>query len=374
MERNLTLDLNFQPYIYSHPLTKEQMIGQSVANDRVTIETFRKTWSDNIIATKKRFGSFKDRGLHDLLETQKHKPVIIAGSGSSLKLNAHLLKNRGDIALISCLHNYGFFEDQGIIPDAYISLDAQDVVVPEMANSGKESFEYYVEKSKDRNLLAVISSPPKLFDSWKGNVKLFNVPTPDPEIRKLTGSVGYHPDGIECPSCKLQKMEPDTAAVEPFAGLVSCGGNALGACMYVAKAVMGAGMVIFVGADFSFGYEKKFHAWDSEYDKKYAGLMQATDIFGMKVMTWPSYYNFKIWFELVATYYAPGFYVNCTEGGILGAYETGNIIAIQQMGFEDCLKRFHHYHTYPEINGKKLDFNVQDTFRNPDKGQECLLY
>jgi hypothetical protein len=101
----------------------------------------------------------------------------------------------------------------------------------------------------------------------------------------------------------------------------------------MAKAVLGCAALIFVGADFSFSYDHKFHPFDSPYDAKFEGVIPATDVFGNRVWTWPSYWGFKTWFEYIAmggNAGTPGTYINCTEGGILGSYPNGNIFPIRQ--------------------------------------------
>ncbi len=100
--------------------------------------------------------------------------------------------------------------------------------------------------------------------------------------------------------------------------------------MYIAKGILGCSTVGFIGADFSFSYKNKFHGWDSSYDSIMGACMRVTDVFGNSVKTWPSYNNFKGWFDWVAST-IPGIYVNCTEGGTFGAYKEGNIMAVRQM-------------------------------------------
>jgi hypothetical protein len=102
---------------------------------------------------------------------------------------------------------------------------------------------------------------------------------------------------------------------------------------------MGANPLVFVGADFSFSYTKKFHAWDSKYDKDIGRALRATDIYGNRVLTWQSYFNFKSFFDWLACT-VPGIYINCTEGGILGAYPEGNIMQIQQMELSRLVRMY----------------------------------
>jgi hypothetical protein len=146
-------------------------------------------------------------------------------------------------------------------------------------------------------------------------VFLFNAPIPDPEIMKLNDEFKFNT-------------------------YVSTGGNVLGACLYIAKAIMGANPIIFMGADFSFGYNHKFHGWNSKYDATLGATIKVTDVFGNKVHSYPSYYNFKHWFDYVCTLPGIGIWINCTEGGCLGAYPEGNICQIMQMDLKDCLKMY----------------------------------
>jgi hypothetical protein len=136
-------------------------------------------------------------------------------------------------------------------------------------------------------------------------------------------------------------------AIEPFFTCIGTGGNVLGACLYIAKAILGCNPIVFTGADFCFGsgrskdgqLQHSFHAWNSKYDKNLGQFNYITDIFGIKRKTWQSYANFKAWFDYVVQT-VPGTYYNCSEGGCLGSYPEGNIRALQYMDlsqfFELC--------------------------------------
>ena len=77
------------------------------------------------------------------------------------------------------------------------------------------------------------------------------------------------------------------------------------------------------------------------------------DVFGNRVKTWKSYYNFKVWFDYIAEN-VPGTYINCTEGGIFGAYRDGNIKAVKQMPLQTFLNMcFMHY-------------EMEEQFKNPE--------
>lgn len=335
--RKAEITCEYQNYIEHAPMHPKVMHKNACSNDGVTIETWRDIWTNNVKANKAHFKSFADHGVGKLWGINKNKPAVIVGSGPSLNYNGHVLKDRGDILAISCLHNYHFFEDRGVKIDYYVSLDAGEVVLEEVSEGGSKSAEEYWESTRDKTLLAYVGSHPDLFKKWKGKIYLFNAPVPD---------VAF-----------MNSLE----SIEKFSSYVGNGGNVLGACLYIAKAVMGSNPIAFVGADFSFGYDKKFHGWDSKYDKKMGQVMRSHDVFGNKVLTWPSYHGFKQWFEYVCLT-VPGLYVNCTEGGTLGAYPDGNIMDIRQMPLHSFIEMYEMHNqvkvcfTNPEVDEKRLLF------------------
>jgi len=107
---------------------------------------------------------------------------------------------------------------------------------------------------------------------------------------------------------------------------------------------MGANPIAFVGADFSFTPEGKYYDW--EYDKKFEQdcdiRLKHVDIFGKEVITTQGFYNMKHWFDQVCMR-TSGLYINCTEGGIMGSYDLGNIAAIQNMPLKDFFRMYRAY-------------------------------
>lgn len=311
--------LDFQNTIESPPITPADMYAQAASGDGPTVNHWEKIWLENIKANHEKFGSFKERGVGKLYNIFKYKPCIIAGAGPSLKKNGHLLKNRGEIPLVSCLHNFHFFEDQDISVDFYVSLDGGPVTVEEVYEGGKNDVEWYWERSKDKKLIAFIGTHPSLLEKWRGEIYFMNSPVPSKDF--------------------MEKTE----AIEPFHQYVSTGGNVLGACLYLAKGYFGANPIAYVGADFCFSYMRRFHAWDSKYDAHLGNVIKMTDIYGNKVLSWQSYANFKAWFDSIALR-VPGIWINCTEGGTLGAFAEGNISAIKQMKLKEFLEMYHMSH------------------------------
>lgn len=322
------MKLTFQPYIDMPTSSKDALFATACSNDGVTLESFGKKW---LMHVKENVDNFdvKEESVMKVHREYDGRPGIVAGSGPSLKKNYKQLKNRPSyMSLTSCLHNYAFFEDKGIYPEYYINLDAGDITVEELYQGGSKEAQYYWDSTKNKVLIAALVSNPKLISKWKGKILWYNTlgPTQDfiSALREITD----------------------------FNVVYNVGGNTLGAAMYHCRAILGCCPVVFVGADFSFDYMKKFHPFDSPYDKQFAGVIPATDIFGNRVYTWQSYYNFKAWFDYISLGGVgnnPSTYINCTEGGILGSYPDGNIRHIRQMSLHDFINMYRQSEALPEL-------------------------
>jgi len=329
--------LDFQNNIETPPVTPTEMYSQAASGDIATTNHWESIWLGNIKANHDKYGPFKERGIGKFHNIFKYKPCIIAGAGPSLKKNGHLLKNRGDIPLVSCLHNFHYFEDQDISVDFYVSLDGGPVTVEEVYEGGKNAPEWYWERSKTKKLIAFIGTHPSLLEKWQGEIYFMNSPVPSPSY--------------------MEKMN----AIEPFNQYVSTGGNVLGACLYLAKGYFGSNPIAFIGADFCFSYMRRFHAWESKYDAHLGNVIKMTDIYGNKVLSWQSYANFKAWFDSVALR-VPGIWINCTEGGTLGAFPQGNMTAIKQMRLKDFLEMYEMSHHLLDVSKDASQQNLKILF------------
>lgn len=339
--------LEYQPLIPAPPESQKKLRERCTASDDITVSSWRQTWVDNIKANKERFGSFADHGCGKFFHAYRYQPVIVAGSGPSLRVNAAKLKDRKGMCLVSCLHNFHYFEDLDLAPEFYVSLDAgKDITTEEVTEGGTKDEEWYWERTADRKLIAYIGTSPKLLEKWRGEIYFFNAPLPDREL--------------------IEEIDQ----IEVFNSTLSTGGNVLGACAYFAKGCLGCSTLIYVGADFSFGYpqfdendepKQKFHCWDSKYDKEMGQTQRCVDVYGNKVHTWPSYYGFKAFFEWMATQ-VPGEYINATEGGILGSYPQGNIAQFKYMDLDDVFARFH------------MSYEMERCFTDPSCDEKRILY
>lgn len=314
--------LEYQPYIAQAPISPDKAHQQACSNDAVTIDKWSDIWVSQIKSNHERFISFADNSIGKLFGKWNCRPMIIAGSGPSLRKNVSKLKDRPEgMGLVSCLHNFHYMEDHDAGVDLYVTLDAGEITVDEVSEGGTRSAEEYWALTKDRKLACYVGSSPKLLEKWRGEIYFFNAPVPDDRLRN--------------------RIEE----IEPFHLYVESGGNVLGASTFIAKGFLGSQISIFVGADFSFSNETKrtFHAWDSKYDSQMGQTIRAVDIFGNSVFTWQSYFNFKLWFDIVAQR-VPGIYINATEGGCLGSYREGNIMQIKQMDLSEVYELFTVHH------------------------------
>jgi hypothetical protein len=323
------------------PASKDDLYKIAVRSDTVTNTRWNDTWINQTTENAK---NYDITALSCMSEFKKEafKPVIICGSGPSIKKNCLDLTSRvvfkqnldtgkmemmqgggrSDLRVVSCLHNFGLFENNNIMTkdDYYLTLDAGEITISETIEGGakKHPEEWYWERSKNRTLLAHNTAHPSLLKKWQGKILFFTTPPANEEIKK---NIEEHFDVTKVPS-------------------FSVGGNALGACLYFARAILGASSIIFTGADFSFSYEHRFHGWNSPYDEKFTGLEAVTDIYGNRVYTWPSYYGFKCWLDFIACGGSGGQdhdFINATEGGILGAYPEGNIRQFRYMSLKGAL-------------------------------------
>lgn len=335
VRRTIEMELEYLNIIDSPPQSPQQLHKQAASNDDPTVAAWRDIWIKNQKANHETHGPFCENGIGKLYGDLNLKPCIVAGSGPSLKVNVEDLKKKGDIPLVSCLHNFHFMIDNEIDVNYFVTLDAGEITVPEISEGGEKDPEYYLEKTRDHTLLAFVGTSPNLVKAWKGKILWYNCPIPDEVTKKAYDDV------------------------ERFQNYVANGGNVLGAAVYISKAYLGANPLAYIGADFCFGYNKKFHAWNSSYDKTMGQVMRTVDCYGNKVFTWQSYHNFKCWHDSV-TMRVPGEFINCTEGGTFGAYPEGLIKTIKHKP----LKEF--------IDGYKLYETMKFQAENPQDAAEDL--
>lgn len=317
--------LSYQPYVTQAPINKQQQWDQACSSDKVTSESWRDLWLEYIGENVRENGA-DDRTVGDMYGDHACLPCLCVASGPSLKRNFDQVREVPErIPVISCLHSFHKFVDSDTRCNAFVTLDAGDVVIKELSEGGRHPEQYYWDATKDHTLIAGLVTPPDLIRRWKGEVRFFNATIPDDRFME------------EMP--KITKNQ----------WVYSVGGNTFGAAMYHAAWVWGCRELALVGADFAFDYMHKFHPWDTDYDQKFAGLVPCTDVYGNRVYSWPSYQNFRMWTEFQAQGSFANHHVrivNCTEGGTLGAYPHGNVMWVQQMTLRDWVDQGKRWESY----------------------------
>lgn len=337
MLRTVEVDFQYQPLIDGPPAREGDLHQRSCGSDTETISHWNQTWIKNYQASHERFKDFSELSIGRLHNSNQYRPVIICGSGPSLQHSLPALKknalSENPVLTISCLHNFGLFEDHGFSADYYLTVDSGKIVLDDLDEGRQLAKGSYWEKTKGKKLLACVLTDPEVFEKWQGEIFLFSCLIPDDRIKK------------------------EFDRIQRFAHYLSSGGNALGCCLYASKAIFGSDVVHLVGADFCFDYNNTFHSYKTHYDKL-GNYMLWTDVFGHKRKTWGSYLNFKFWFDWVACT-IPGRYVNSSEG-LLGAYLEGNIRQFQYMSLAEAMIPYEmtNYVFWTEFDAKT---NVQTT-------------
>lgn len=362
MLKNINIDLLYQPPLMQPPITPTELQQKAVAGDAATVNHWEKIWISQFKACKEKFGSCSEKSIGKLYGKNLHKPAIVIGSGPSLQDSLPALRKNQEmkepLLTISCLHNYGYFKDEGIKIDYYLTLDAGPIVLDDIGEGRQKTLAQYMEDSTDDNLLAFVATHPKMWDIWKGNIHLFNSMIPDPRVMN------------------------EFKNIENFTHYISSGGNALGACMYVAKAIMGSTKIIYVGADFCFSYDNRFHSYSTHYDNL-GGYVLWPDVYGIPRKTWQSYLNFKFWFDKVSLI-VPGDWVSAS-GGTLGAYQGGNLMSFKYMPLEDVLLPYRNATTVKVVDTKLGEFgqmvpsgespmDLEEFFGNPNYPKDLIFF
>lgn len=359
MLKTIEIDLMYQQLIDAPPPQVGNLYDNACSADDTTIVHWRETWLKHYAENKALIGSYAEKSVGKLYGINKHKAAIVIGSGPSLKDALPSLKKNAamdhPLLTVSCLHNFGLFEDEGVKVDYYVSIDAGEIVIKDIQESRNKTIEQYWEASVGKKLIASPMSHPDLIKNWRGEIYFINSLLPDFSLRD------------------------ELAKIERFPHYLSCGGNALGACFYIAKAIMGSNPIIFVAGDFCFDYNNTFHSYKTHYDSL-GHYVVWPDVFGLPRKTWASYLNFKYWFDHIAMT-VPGLYINCT-GGLLGAYREGNLRHFLYMSLEQAINMYSIAETVnlevrDGLNGQvreKKELKLKDLFSNAQFETDLVLF
>lgn len=277
-------------------------------------------WVDNYFANIKSF--FKYPPVDTLKGRFNGVPLVIAGAGPSLGLNAHVLKEfRDRIFVIAAITAFKPLLKHGVVPDLVIAAEKKDL--PEFFTNGQDDL-------KTRFLLAEVTND-KMFERETGGKFVYYNPYSSLSVEQARfWGAGFFPAN---------------------------GGSVTTVALDIGR-MLGCSPVIFIGQDLAYG-DGKTHADESFYqdtrvtidpDKKVIlegnGGQSAGDV---KELHWlkgldgkpiPSRYDwvtFHQWFEKeMANIRASGselLVINATEGG---AFIEGMVHQTLRSALEGC--------------------------------------
>lgn len=324
-----TYERAYQALIEAPPQPMEILAHQASGPDGLTCTAFGQLWTDNLLENSKSYDFLQNSAMLEHMKFMYYPAVVIA-AGPSLKKNVHLLKEHNDVVRCSCLHCFAYLMDQGVKVNYWLAIDAQPEMATVIYDGGKKPRAEYQEMMKDQVLICNTCINPKVLSEWKGKVLFFNTMANVPEYQK--------------------------AAEEKCKDLVTFnqGGSVTGACLYMARAILGCGPIAFVGLDLAYSKAGMYYPWNDEmtHQSKIPNATAMTDIYGDRVITDGSWLSFKSWIEFTACGGSIGakhnFY-NCTEGGILGAHPQGNLRKLMPMDLKQFLDMVDATRHMPEV-------------------------
>jgi len=222
--------------------------------------------------------------LEDKYFKDKEKAMVLVGASPCLKKDVHKLHELDDNFRIICANSsLKFLLRNGITPDYCITLDADDIDIPQ-----------HLDVDTDKvTLLASSAVAPKALDLWKGPVYFMPYYSVSVSLRNKIRR-------------RLGKSIPG-------------GGNSMTQGFYVATVLFGAKTIILVANEYCFDSKKNYYA-DTEAAKqeKLKTIYPVIDVLGRKRWTLPAHYNYVIWQEKVCNDLSPpGFFID-TSFGLLG--------------------------------------------------------
>jgi hypothetical protein len=299
--------MNNRPIINDIPIhVKENMIKVFKVSSKNTVKSWSKIWVDNLKENIK-LCDFSKYSVYSLKDKFRGETAYLVGASPSLSKNVKELKKKKGI-IITCSHALKYLIKNGIKPDYVVVLDAHEKQV-DFLDIGDES--------KDIKLLADIMVHPNIFKVWNGRVWFFR-------------TIGEKPkDKIHNALWKLSK----------FNDLIYTGGNVMSGAYSIAD-LLGCKRVVYVGMDFSNSIlsDSFVEYADGSRDEgtfEHLDSFIHPDVNGLGVWTKQRMFMYKYWFDWMSLKTDRIEHINATEGGILGAYDEGNLKSIKQMKLKD---------------------------------------
>ena len=308
--------------------------------NEITLYSWRNDWLKNVQANVEHFKYFdRDHSVKVFANELLDRPVILVGAGPSLQHNIEYLKlaKEKGIRILASHHALMYLAERDIKPDYVCVLDA-----------GHMWDDYFAFDKMDCSEVPLLSDQvcnTEQLKKWKGPIYFYQSAYPENSV------VG-----------KFLKMELARHYDAKHAGsVIEVGGHAMGAMISLAKGVMNANTVIFVGADYCFSSVGKFYPFDHQCDQMVEGTPfgqpgvmlpapppaqgEIFDIFGNRVMTNGAYLGFKnvidqsIKLNKMASLQQniDLDLINASEGGALGALKGGNSKWMLYMRLEEAI-------------------------------------
>lgn len=342
LKRDFYFRVNRRPRLDIVPSEEEREFwGKTFSNSNdLTLYSWRNEWVKNTKANLEHFKYLnKDHSVKVILNELRNQPCILVGAGPSLAKNIKYLKlaKEKGIPIIACSHSVMYLaqEDVNITPDYVVVLDA-----------GASWDDYFLNTKlnlKNVPLLADMTCNAEQLKKWEGPVYFYH---------------SASPDGSNV--AKFVKMEIDRI-VNPYdkPSIIEVHGHVMGAMTTLAMSLMQSNTLIYVGSDYCFDRAAKFYPFDFTIDKEVDGAAfgkpgqlrnpapkqdtHVKDIFGNLLTSSGQYLGFKNildWVIKSTKEAMPGTeleFINATEGGLMGALDTGLSKYMRYLTLEDAI-------------------------------------
>lgn len=229
--------------------------------------------------------TLRNPGITSVFDKFKNRPVFIVAPGPSLEKNGHLLKKvMGKELIIACDTAVQPLQRMGVKPDIITTIDFQILNFYKLR--GVNTSNSALAISLDASYFIPADNPGQTFNFFHS--------------KEINAIFEYFHGSI---------------------GIMSSGGSVLTDCISIAHKA-GANPLVFVGVDLSFPGDKYYiegtfddGATTEKVKNKGFNFIEIEDIYGEKVLTYESFYNFLTWIGAFIKINNSIKFIDATEGG-----------------------------------------------------------